>query len=83
MSVYFNAYRDNAYDRGGEEIIKYDGVTVNVGRALDPDTGIFTCTQGGTHLFTSELSTSWGYDGEKRLLTPLLRILPLPSRGLK
>ena len=22
MSVYFNAYRDNAYNRGGEEILK-------------------------------------------------------------
>ena len=24
MSVYFNAYRDNAYNRGGEEILKVE-----------------------------------------------------------
>ena len=48
MSIYFNAYRDGAYDRGGEEILKFDGVTLNAGHALNPESGVFTCPVGGT-----------------------------------
>jgi len=57
MSIYFNAYRDTAYDRGGEEILKYDGVTLNAGRGLNPASGIFIAPQGGTYLFTVHLAT--------------------------
>ena len=57
MSIYFNAYRDGAYDRGGEEILKYDGVTLNAGRGLNPTTGVFTCPVGGTYMFTITLAT--------------------------
>jgi hypothetical protein len=31
--------------RGGEEILKYDGVTLNAGRGLNPATGIFLAPQ--------------------------------------
>ena len=31
--------------RGGEEILKYDGVTLNAGRGLNPTTGIFLAPQ--------------------------------------
>ena len=31
MSVYFNASRDKEYDRGGEEILKYDRMLINAG----------------------------------------------------
>ena len=31
--------------RGGEEIVKYDGVTLNAGRGLNPATGIFIAPQ--------------------------------------
>ena len=31
MSVYFNASRDKEYDRGGEEILKYDRLLINAG----------------------------------------------------
>jgi len=57
MSIYFNAYRNGAYDRGGEEILKYDGVTLNAGQALNPGSGVFTCPVGGTYLFTVHLAT--------------------------
>ena len=57
MSIYFNAYRDGAYDRGGEEILKFDGVTLNAGHALNPASGVFTCPLGGTYMFTIHLAT--------------------------
>ena len=31
--------------RGGEEILKYDGVTLNAGRGLNPASGIFLAPQ--------------------------------------
>ena len=34
MSVYFNASRDKEYDRGGEEILKYDRMLINAGSFL-------------------------------------------------
>ena len=34
MSVYFNASRDKEYDRGGEEILKYDRMLINAGNSL-------------------------------------------------
>ena len=34
MSVYFNASRDKEYDRGGEEILKYDRMLINAGKFL-------------------------------------------------
>ena len=57
MSIYFNASRDKEYDRGGEEILKYDRVTVNAGEALNPDNGVFTCPVSGTYMFMVHLAT--------------------------
>jgi hypothetical protein len=36
---------ENSSFRGGEEILKYDGVTLNAGRGLNPATGIFLAPQ--------------------------------------
>ena len=57
MSVFFNGNRDGHYDRGGEEILKYDRVHPNAGEGLNPTTGIFTCPVGGTYMFIIHLST--------------------------
>ena len=57
MSIYFNASRDKEYDRGGEEILKYDRVTMNAGDGLNPDSGVFTCPVGGTYMFIIHLAT--------------------------
>jgi hypothetical protein len=38
---------ENSPFRGGEEILKYDGVTLNAGRGLNPATGIFLAPQVG------------------------------------
>ena len=57
MSIYFNASRDREYDRGGEEILKYDKVVINAGGGLNPSTGVFTCPVGGTYMFTVHLAT--------------------------
>jgi hypothetical protein len=38
---------ENSSFRGGEEILKYDGVTLNAGRGLNPATGIFLAPQVG------------------------------------
>ena len=57
MSIYFNASRDKEYDRGGEEILKYDRVTMNAGDGLNPESGVFTCPVGGTYMFIIHLAT--------------------------
>ena len=57
MSIFFNGCRDGHYDRGGEEILKYDRVQPNAGEALNPQTGIFTCPVPGTYMFIIHLST--------------------------
>ena len=49
--------RSGHYDRGGEEILKYDRVHPNAGDGLNPTTGIFTCPVGGTYMFIIHLST--------------------------
>jgi hypothetical protein len=38
-------FKEEVPFRGGEEIIKYDGVTLNAGRGLSPATGIFLAPQ--------------------------------------
>jgi len=57
MSIYFNASRDKEYDKGGEEILKYDRVTINAGDGLNGDSGVFTCPVAGTYMFIIHLST--------------------------
>ena len=68
MSIYFNASRDREYDRGGEEILKYDKVVINAGGGLNPNTGVFTCPVGGTYMFTIHLATH-----KDKVKTPYLR----------
>jgi len=66
MSVYFNAYRNKAYDGGGEEHLTFHGTYCNVGGGLDIDTGIFTCPTGGIYLFQFHIAT---HDNKKALLS--------------
>merc|ERR1712048_724752 len=66
MSVYFNAYRNKAYDGGGEEHLTFHGTYCNVGGGLDIDTGIFTCPCGGTYMFQFHIAT---HDNKKALLS--------------
>merc|ERR1711988_1945494 len=66
MSVYFNAYRNKAYDGGGEEHLTFHGTYCNVGGGLDIDTGIFTCPVGGIYLFQFHIAT---HDNKKALLS--------------
>merc|ERR1712002_169808 len=66
LGVYFNAYRSKAYDGGGEENLTFNGTYCNVGGGLDIDTGIFTCSTGGTYLFMFHIAT---HDNKKALLS--------------
>jgi hypothetical protein len=66
LGVYFNAYRNKAYDGGGEENLTFNGTYCNVGGGLDPDTGIFTCPVGGTYMFQFHIAT---HDNKKALLS--------------
>merc|ERR1712012_786688 len=66
MSVYFNAYRNKAYDGGGEEHLTFNGVHCNVGSGLDPDSGIFTVPVGGQYFFMFHIAT---HDNKKALLS--------------
>ena len=69
-NIFFNGCRDGHYDRGGEEILKYDRVQPNAGEGLDPATGIFTCPVGGTYMFIIHLST---HKDKVTLTTPLTK----------
>merc|ERR1711971_234528 len=66
LGVYFNAYRSNAYDGGGEENLTFNGTYCNNGGGLDVDTGIFACPTGGTYLFMFHIAT---HDNKKALLS--------------
>jgi len=66
MSVCFDAYRTKAYDGGGEENLTFQGVTVNTGGGMDPETGIFTCPVGGLYMFVFHVAT---HDNKKALLS--------------
>merc|ERR1711971_736131 len=66
LGVYFNAYRSEAYDGGGEENLTFNGTYCNNGGGLDIDTGIFTCPTGGTYMFQFHIAT---HDNKKALLS--------------
>merc|ERR1711892_1135944 len=66
MSVYFDAYRNKAYDGGGEENLTFNGSLCNVGGGLDVDSGIFTAPVGGMYFFMFHIAT---HDNKKALLS--------------
>merc|ERR1711902_465051 len=66
MSVYFDAYRNKAYDGGGEENLTFNGSLCNVGSGLDVDSGIFTAPVGGMYFFMFHIAT---HDNKKALLS--------------
>merc|ERR1711892_740251 len=66
MSVYFDAYRNKAYDGGGEENLTFNGSLCNVGSGLDVDSGIFTAPVGGMYFFMFHIAA---HDNKKALLS--------------
>merc|ERR1712037_550124 len=66
LSVYFDAYRNKAYDGGGEENLTFNGSLCNVGSGLDVDSGIFTAPVGGMYFFMFHIAT---HDNKKALLS--------------
>jgi len=66
MSVYFDAYRNKAYDGGGEENLNFNGVHCNVGSGLDADSGIFSVPVSGQYFFMFHIAT---HDNKKALLS--------------
>lgn len=47
--IYFDAYRNSVTSALG--ILKYDGLSINTGGAMNPTTGTFTAPRKGTYLF--------------------------------
>ncbi|XP_023339618.1 uncharacterized protein LOC111709908 [Eurytemora carolleeae] len=66
FSVYFNAYRDEPYNSGGEEYLTFGGCSVNSGGNMDPKSGIFSVPVTGCYLFCLHVCT---YDMKKALLS--------------
>jgi len=66
MSVYFDAYRNKAYDGGGEENLTFNGVHCNMGGGFCADSGIFTVPVGGMYFFMFHIAT---HDNKKALLS--------------
>ena len=58
--------RNKAYDGGGEENLCFEGVSCNVGGAMDIHSGIFTAPFAGIYLFLLHIAT---HDNKKALLS--------------
>ncbi len=65
-SVYFDAYRNKAYDGGGEENLTFQGCYCNAGGGMDAESGVFTAPCGGTYIFVFHIAT---HDNKKALLS--------------
>lgn len=48
--VYFNVHRISSYGKSGS-VIPYESVTLNVGRGMNPATGVFKAPKSGAYLF--------------------------------
>jgi len=66
LSVYFDAYRTEDYDVGGEEYLTFSGIRCNLGGGMDPKSGVFTVPQAGAYMFTIHICT---HDMKKGLLS--------------
>jgi len=66
LSVYFDAYRTEDYDVGGEEYLTFAGTRSNLGGGMDAKSGVFTVPQAGAYMFTIHICT---HDMKKGLLS--------------
>ena len=66
LSIYFDAYRTEDYELGGEEYLTFSGTKTNLGAGMDAKSGVFTAPQAGAYMFTIHICT---HDMKKGLLS--------------
>jgi len=66
LSIYFDAYRTDDYDLGGEEYLTFSGTRSNLGGGMDAKSGVFTAPMAGAYSFTIHICT---HDMKKGLLS--------------
>merc|ERR1712203_1252913 len=66
LSIYFDAFRTEDYDIGGEEYLTFSGTRSNLGGGMDAKSGVFTVPQAGAYMFTIHICT---HDMKKGLLS--------------
>ncbi|XP_023342315.1 uncharacterized protein LOC111712039 [Eurytemora carolleeae] len=66
LSVFFDAFRTEDYDNGGEEYLTFSGCRSNLGGGMDFKSGVFTVPLDGAYMFTIHICT---HDMKKGLLS--------------
>jgi len=66
LSIFFDAYRNEDIDNGGEEYLTFTGTRTNLGNGMNAKSGIFTAPSDGTYMFTIHICT---HDMRKGLLS--------------
>merc|ERR1719382_138234 len=66
LSIYFDAYRTEDYELGGEEYLTFSGTRCNLGGGMDSKSGVFTAPKSGAYMFTIHVCT---HDMKKGLLS--------------
>jgi len=66
LSIYFDAFRTEDYDVGGEEYLTFSGTKTNLGGGMDAKSGVFTAPLAGAYMFTIHICT---HDMKKGLLS--------------
>ena len=57
LSVYFDAFRTEDYNLGGEEYLTFDRTQSNLGGGMDTKSGVFTVPMAGAYMFTIQIFT--------------------------
>ena len=57
LSIYFDAFRTEDYDVGGEEYLTFSGTKTNLGGGMDAKSGVFTAPMTGAYMFTIHVCT--------------------------
>jgi len=66
LSIYFDAFRTEDCDNGGEEYLTFSATRCNLGGGMDAKSGIFTAPLDGAYMFTVHICT---HDMKKGLLS--------------
>jgi len=66
LSVYFDAFRNEDYELGGEEYLTFSGTKSNLGSGMDAKSGVFIAPLAGSYMFTIHVCT---HDMKKGLLS--------------
>ena len=66
LSIYFDAFRTEDYECGGEEYLTFSGTKTNLGSGMDAKSGVFTAPKSGAYMFTIHICT---HDMKKGLLS--------------